>query len=232
MNSERKKWFKPLKKFLRLFIKKTKFIYLDQKIEKGSILLTNHVSASGPLMYEIYCDFPMRFWGTHEMNSGLKRVYRYLTVTYYHGKKHWNIHLARLFCLIAAPLCNFFYRGLNLIATYQDTRFRWSLRESKETIMKGHNIIIFPEMSENGYFDELTGFHDGFAVLLDYLKKHNMNVPVFVGYFRKKDRVCIIDKPVFSYDLLELGLSREELAEKLCQRCNELGKKDLENLDK
>lgn len=230
IKSERKKWFGCLKGILKIFIKKPKFIYIGKKIEKGSILLTNHVGASGPLTYELYCDFPMRFWGTHEMNSGLIKVYKYLTKTYYHEKKHWNIHLARLFCLIAAPLCNLFYKGLNLIATYQDTRFRWSLKESKKTLIKGHNIVIFPEMSEKGYFDELTGFHDGFAVFLDYCKKHGLNVPVYVGYFRKKEKVCLIDKPIYSNDLLDLKLSREELASKMCARCNQLGKLNLTEL--
>lgn len=98
------------------------------------------------------------------MNSGLKSTYNYLTNNYYTKKKHWNLHLARIFCLIAAPLCNLFYKGLNLISTYPDTRFRKTLKESIKTLQSGTNLIIFPEASENGYFDELTLFHEGSVV--------------------------------------------------------------------
>ena len=44
-------------------------------------------------------------------------MYKYQTRVYYHEKKHWNLHLARLFCLLASPLTNLFYKGLNLIST-------------------------------------------------------------------------------------------------------------------
>lgn len=229
-NSIRKKWFKVIKGFLRIFIRKTKFVYLGQQIEGPSIILSNHSAASGPLGYELYFPKTFRFWGTHEMNEGLISTYKYLTNTYYHKKKHWNIHLARLFCIIAAPLCNLFYKGLNLISTYQDTRFRRTLRDSLKTLKDGHNLIIFPEASENGYFKELTLFHEGFVVFLEYCKKHLLNLPVYVAYFRSDDKMCVLDHPVMMNELLGLGLTRQELANKLKERCNELGLKLLEDL--
>ena len=139
----RKKWFKIFKGFLKVFIRKTEFIFLNEKLDGPYIILSNHSAASGPLGYEIHYQDPFRFWGTFEMNSGLKSTYNYLTNNYYTKKKHWNLHLARIFCLIAAPLCNLFYKGLNLISTYPDTRFRKTLKESINTLQSGTNLIIF-----------------------------------------------------------------------------------------
>lgn len=230
MKSTRKKWFRCIKWFLKIFVRKTKFIYLGEKIEGPAIILSNHSAASGPLAYELYFNDSFRFWGTHEMNDGLISTYKYLTKTYYHKKKHWNIHLARLFCLIAAPLCNLFYKGLNLISTYQDTRFRRTLKESLKTLNNGSKLIIFPEASENGYFKELTKFHEGFVVLLEYCKKHQLNLPVYVAYFISDEKICVLDKPQTINYFLNLGLSREELAKQLKERCNELGNKSIEQL--
>lgn len=42
--------------------------------------------------------------------------------------------------------------------------------------------------------------------------------------------MCILDHPVKVNELLNLGLSRKELAYKLKERCNELGTKKLEEL--
>lgn len=78
-----------------------------------------------------------------------------MTKDYYHEILGWNIHLARLFCLIASPLTYLFYKGLRLVSTYKDYRFRQSIDESIELIKKDKNIVIFPENSENGYLDEL-----------------------------------------------------------------------------
>ena len=66
------------KKILRLFKKKPQIVYLGEEIKTSSIILSNHVGASGPLAWELYPIFSFRFWGTYEMNSGLKSVYIYL----------------------------------------------------------------------------------------------------------------------------------------------------------
>ena len=172
---------------------------------------------------EIYFDKPIRMWGAHEMNSGVVKMYKYQSEVYYHEQKHWNIHLARLFCLIASPITNLFYKGLNLISTYKDMRFKNTIRESIEALKNGENIVIFPEDSSKGYLEELEGFFGGFAVLGEICKKQGMDLPIFVTYFRKKDLSYIIDKPVLFSELSKDGANRKEIAQKLVARCNELG---------
>ena len=223
----RKKWFKILKIFLKPFIRKTKFVFLDKKLNGPYIIVSNHSAASGPLGYEFHYEDPFRFWGTYEMNSGLVSCYKYLSNNYYPKKKHWNKFLSKVFCLIAAPVCNVFYKGLNLISTYPDTRFRKTLKESVKTLTSGNNLIVFPEASENGYFKELTCFHEGFVVFLEYCRKHNIDVPVYIAYFDKDKKTCYLDKPVYINELLSMNLSRFELSKYLCDKCNKLGKYNL-----
>ena len=220
----RKKWFRGLKKIMRLFIKKSDFVYLGDKIEGNSIVLSNHVGTSAPLAWELYSDAKFRFWGASEMNSGLIKLYKYQTRVYYHEKKHWNIHLARLFCLIASPLTYLFYSGLGLISTYKDARFVKTIRESIEAIKSGDNIVIYPEISDKGYLAELEGFHGGFAMFGEICKKRGIDLKIYVSYFRKSDCLYIIDKPVLYSEISEGAADREEVCARLCARCNELGK--------
>ena len=228
----RKKWFRGVKKVMRLFIKPTQFIYLDQPIEEGAIVLSNHVGTGAPLAWELYSKLPLRFWGAYEMNSGLVKLYKYQTRVYYHEKKHWNLHLARLFCLLASPLTNLFYKGLNLISTYPDGRFKKTLTQSIDALEKGMNVIIFPEDSTKGYLDELEGFHLGFTALAKLCLKKGIDAPLYVAYYRKKEKKYVVDKPVKLSELFSGGATREEVAAKLCARCNELGKMDLNALQK
>lgn len=221
---KRKWWFRLMKKMMKGRYKQPRFVYLGEKFGNGGIILSNHEGTDAPMSLELYCDKPIRMWGAHEMNSGLIKMYKYQTRVYYHQRKHWNLHLARLFCLIASPLTNLFYKGLNLISTYRDGRFLKTIRESVKAIENGENIVIFPEDATNGYLEELEGFFEGFIMLAEVLKKKGIDVPVYVTYFKKKDLVYVVDQPVFYSELCKNGESREMIAKKLLDRCNELGR--------
>ena len=223
----RKPWFRVIKKIMRWFIKPTEFIYLDKKIDTPTIILSNHVGNAAQLALELYGNLPFRFWGASEMNSGLVEMYKYQSRVFYHEKKHWNLHLARLFCLIASPLTNMFYKGINLISTYRDIRFKKTVSDSITTLGAGQSIVIFPEVSDKGYLDVLEGFHEGFTVLGSILLKKGMDMPITVAYYRKSEKKYVIDKPVMLSELFREGVSRAEIAKLLCDRCNELGQMDL-----
>ncbi|MBQ9728319.1 MAG: hypothetical protein IJV85_01860 [Clostridia bacterium] len=226
---KRKWWFKLLKKLMKGRYKEPEFIYLGEKFTTGSIILSNHEGTDAPMSLEIWCDVPMRMWGAHEMNSGLIKMYKYQTRVYYHERKGWNLHLARLFCLIATPLTNLFYKGLNLISTYRDGRFLKTLRESVSALKEGQNVVIFPENATNGYLEELEDFWLGFTMLGETCLKKGMDIPVYVTYFKKKDLQYVVDAPIKYSDLMQGGASREEIAKRLLNRCNELGKMEFKD---
>lgn len=220
---KRKLYFRILTKLMKVKYKKPTFIYLGEEIKNGGVILSNHEGTDAPMAFEMYHSAPIKMWGTGEMNSGLRKLYKYQSSVYYHEKKHWNIHLARLFCLIASPLTWLFYSGLDLISTYQDARFVKTVRESIDSINRGYNIIIYPEVSDKGYLPVLEGFHEGCVMFAEICKKHGIDLPIYVSYFRKSDNVYIIDSPVNYSALSANGETRAEIAQKLCDRCNELG---------
>ena len=128
-----------------------------------------------------------------------------------------------MFCLLASPLTNLFYKGLNLISTYPDARLKNTLKESLSAIQNGDNVIIFPEKSTEGYKEILDGFHAGFVLFAEYAQKNGIDLPVFVSYFNKKKRIYVVDGPVLFSTLKEKYETKEKIAEYLCNRCNELG---------
>ncbi len=217
-------WFRIVKNLMKCRYKKPDFIFLGEEFKDGSIILSNHEGTDSPLSIEMYMDRKVRFWGAYEMNSGLGELYKYQTNVYYHQKKHWNIHLARLFCLIASPLTYMFYRGLNLISTYRDGRFYKTVKESYRAIEEGNSIVIFPENSEKGYLPELEGFYGGFLVLAEYAYKKGRDISIVVSYFKKNEKKYIFDNPVKYSELLTRYQTKEERVTALLNRCNELGK--------
>ena len=221
---KRKAWFRGMKVMMKCRYKRPQFVYLGEKPTSGSIIISNHEGTDAPMSLEMYCSFPVRFWGTAEMNSGLRKLYSYQTKVYYHEKKHWNLFLARMFCLIASPLTNLYYKGLNLISTYHDSRFRQTLLESLAAIQSGDNVVIFPEKSDKGYLPELEDFYKGFLSLANVCKAKGIDVSIYVSYYKKKEKVYIFDAPVKYSELIKDGATRNEIAKKLLDRCNELGK--------
>jgi hypothetical protein len=216
--------FTQFKKVLKLFIKKPNTIFLGNLPSQNTVILSNHVGTSAPLKLELYYPHQIRFWGAHQMNSGLVSLYKYQSYVFYHKKKGWSLLGARLFCLLAAPLTYMFYKGLNLISTYQDTRFRTTLKQSMEVLNNQQNIVIFPEDSKYGYQDELIGFHPGFVLLLETAIKQNKDLNVVVAYLNKKENVFIFDKPILASTLFEKYTSKEQIAQALNNRCNQLGR--------
>ena len=229
--AKRKLYFRILKKLMRSRYKKPEFIYLGEEFGDSCLILSNHEGTDAPMSLEIHTDAPIRMWGSGEMNSGLVRLYKYQTKVYYHEKKHWNIHLARLFCLIASPLTHLFYSGLNLISTYPDARIVKTIRESIDAIKAGDSIVIYPEDSTKGYLAELEGFHEGFVMLAEMCYRRGIDLPVFVTYFRKSDLKYIVDKPVLYSKLVSKYSTRKEIARALCDRCNELGRMQFEEAE-
>ncbi len=229
---KRKKWYEVLKKIMKIRYKKPAFIYLDRErgFKHGSIILSNHEGTDAPMSLEIYSSHPTRAWGAHEMNGSLKELYKYQTVVYYHQKKHWNLFLARVFCLLASPLTHLFYRGLNLISTYRDGRFIKTIKESVQTIKGGESVVIYPEQSDNGYLEQLEGLHLGFTLLGEALLKNGIDACVYPSYYRKSDNVYIIDKPI-KYSVLKEGRTREQVAEFILNRINELGRMQFDSAE-
>lgn len=218
----RKAWFRGIKGFLKIFIRKPRFIYLGEKLKPGSLMLTNHEGATCPLLLELYFSQPFRFWGTYEMNSGLKKVYKYLSTTYFHQKKHIPSFLSKIIAFVACPFVNLFYKGFKLISTYSDARFKKTIKESVETLQNGESIIIFPEDSSHGYYEKLTKVFSGFVVLANVCLRKGQDLPICLSYYKKKERVYIIDKPVLFSELLKKSKDKYELGQLMCDRMNAL----------
>ena len=215
-------WFGIIKGFLRIFIRKPKMVYLGDPIQEQGIILCNHVGAKGPLNLELHLNRPFRFWGTYEMNSNVREVYRYLSQIYFLEKKHFKPFFAKLIGFIGAPLAWTFYRGLNLISTYTDLRLKTTFKESLDTIKKGYSLVIFPEDSHDGYHDNLKKVFAGFAVFAKICYKQGVDLPIYISYLRKKKKTLIVDKPIRYSELAAKYKTNEEITDFICSHMNNL----------
>ncbi len=209
---------------MRIFKRKPKLInYNDEPLENGAIYLTNHSAASGPFTHELYFPLDCRFWGTYEMCGKNKERWKYLANIYFPNKKHFPKWLSKILATIVTPFMQMFYKGIQIIPTYPDSRLRSTLKTSFDELNKGVSIVIFPENSSDGYHKELKQYFAGFYVLAkQYYKKYGKNLKIYNMYYCKKKNLVIIAKATTYLDLAKSGKDEREIADDLKNQANEL----------
>ena len=84
-------------------------------------------------------------------------------------------------------------------------------------------VSVYPEDSDEGYFDEMTHFFPGFVMLADvYFKRTGEDLPVFPAYYGRKKKKIVVGKPLYVQELKKQGLNREDIAEKFRLEVNKL----------
>ena len=159
------------------------------------------------------------------MNSGIVRIYKYLSKIYFHKAHGWNIVSSSLISLIGAPIVYFFDRGLNLISIRHGVSLKKTFNDSVTSLIDfKETLVMFPEDSTNGYLYEVEKFMPGFTLICETALKRGYDVPLVVSYYKRKEKKCIVDSPILYTELKEKYKTREAMAEALKNRCNELGK--------
>jgi len=147
--------------------------------------------------------------------------WKYLYFTFYRQKlgykKFRSFMLATLFGIISKTL----YKGVKLIPTYSDARLRKTIALSLEHLSANNSLLIFPENSSSGYGEKIETFHAGFIYLAQqYYKINNVHIPLIPLYYHKSKQQIITGKSIFLNEF-DLGLTREEIVEKLRLILNE-----------
>lgn len=215
-------------RFLRWFlhsIKRKPYIRNDNDgpLDHKAIIVANHSGAAGPMDLSIF--FPYKFvpWGAHQMKEGYKSRWNYAYHTFYRQKMKYGKVRSFILATLLSIINKFLYVNMRLVPTYQDVRFTKTMRESLRFAKKDIPILVFPEDSNEGYFDEITRFNKGFAVFADYAYKyHNLDLPIYPVYYSKRRKIIVIGKPVYYGELKAQGLNKSEVAEALRLKVNEL----------
>ncbi len=217
-------FFSAVKKvLLRPFYRKPKVYLPEEGMQEKCIVLANHAAKSGPVGIELFLPLFSVKWAAHEMLGDYKTRRAYLRDVYYMRKKGWGRARASFVSAFEAVFSRLVYKGIKTIATYRDMRLLKTLRNSKSVLDAGNSVVIFPEDSDAGYFEEMRSFHAGFVLLSEYYyNKTGEDLPVYPCYYHAKKRVLAVGEPVKVNHLLRLGKKREEIAELVKEKVNAL----------
>ena len=219
--------FTPVKQVLKLFYRKPKIVYLDEKLPDKAIIISNHCSKKGPMALEIYLPVFNVKWGAYEMLGNYKSRFRYLRDVYYMQKKGLGKFSASLHAGFEAIFSKLFYKGMKFLPTYSDGRLMTTINNSMKVLDSGASIMIFPENSNEGYKEEMTEFFPGFVMLAERYLKKGGDAPICPIYYNDKKRVIIVGKQYNIKEFIDKGLDRYQIAEEVRNIVNDLYHKSL-----
>lgn len=223
--------FKLVKKILKPFYRVNEIIQ-EEPLPEKCIVVSNHSAKNGPFALDIYFPQKTAKWGAYWMLGNYSSRFHYLRDVFYikkQGMKKGNATLKSGFEAIFSPC---FYKGMRILPSYPDTRFRKTLDYSLKALDNGLSVMVFPENSNEGYKEVLTEFFSGFVILAEqYYKKMGEDIPIVPTYYHKKKKKIAIGKSEFVQKLKKLGMNRLQIAEHFKDRVNELFFKHIKGKD-
>ncbi len=221
--SRRQPIFSVVKRIFRLFLGCKVVNTTESPLPEQAILISNHSAKSGPMALEV--SFPMFNvkWGAHEMLGNYKSRFLYLRNVLYMQKLGRGKVYSTLKAFFEAIFSKMIYKGMKFIPTYTDMRFLHTVKLSKRVLDSGASILIFPEDSSRGYFDEITEALPGFVMLAELVNKsRDTEIPILPLYYHKKTRRIFVGEAFSEKALRESGMSRAEIAEAGKEKINSL----------
>ena len=208
---------------LRLFMKKPKIINLAGDLPERAIYVANHSAMFGPVIYNLYLPAKIAQWGAYPMLGNYRERYDYLRNVYFIQKRHKSKAAATILAGFEAFFSIFFYRGMNVLPSYNDSRFITTIRKSLKALEEKVSVIIYPEDSNEGYHEKLTRFFAGFVELAKCFKlRHHEDVPIVPVYYHAKKKVMVIGKPSKLAEYTDKGMNRQQIAASFCEQVNDL----------
>lgn len=212
--SNKKPFFRFIKSIVKLFKKKPTIINKENILDEPCLYISNHAASYGPTNYELYFPTNFRMMGAYQMCSTLKDRWTYLYKIYFHQKRKVPKWLACIIATIITPFMIMFYKGMQIIPIYPDSRFRKTIDEAISSLEKGISVLIFPEDSSDGYHEELKGFFEGFWLIAkEFKKRTGKNLKIIGMYLYRKYNQILVDTPK-GYDELSTFINNHKEASK------------------
>jgi len=128
-----------------------------------------------------------------------------------------------LLATVFAAFSRLIYLGMHVIPSYPDIRFKHTLRESVDHLVKGNSILVFPEDSASGYMEMPLRYQAGFVMLAEqYIIESGNDIEIVPIFYSETKHVIITGKPVGMTKLMKKKRTRESLAEEFRKATQDL----------
>ena len=161
------------------------------------IFVSNHIGSFGPL--SLISSLPLKLypWVANEVTE-LQKVAKRLQADFTELELKLRPPLSVWLARLIGRICIFVMRDLQAIPVYaQSRRIRDTLEKSLELLLKGKNILVFPENKERPLNEVLGEFSTGFLALARlYYRKTCKAISFLPVAVNQKVKGIQIGKPI------------------------------------
>jgi hypothetical protein len=167
--------------------------------EEQAVFICNHSKKTGPTAMILHFSIPFRPWVIHDLFT-FKTCVDYLEKDFVPNDLKLKGILGRIASYILAVSCILLSRSTESIPVYRnDSRALRTFEESISGLVRGDNIVIFPERLTPQYSEYVKEFYDGFVHLAKKMYRETgiclKFYPVYID--RDKLRIIVGDPEVF-----------------------------------
>jgi 1-acyl-sn-glycerol-3-phosphate acyltransferase len=161
------------------------------------IIVSNHIGSFGPL--SIISSLPLKLypWVGHEVTE-LRKVARRLQKEFTELELKLRPPLSVWLARLIGRICVFIMKDLQAIPVYASSRrIRDTLQRSLELLLKGRNILVFPENKDHPINEVLGDFSTGFLAMARlYYEKTRKAISFLPVAVNQKVKGIKIGKPI------------------------------------
>ncbi|MBD3109189.1 glycerol acyltransferase [Bacillus sp. AGMB 02131] len=190
------------------------------------VYVSHHERFRGPLSIMLWTKKPIHIWALSvfcEQQTCCRQIIQYPFVQRF----GWNKKAALIICLPLSYIISALVRSANAIPVYRGSReIVKTFRQSVDALVKGDNVLIFPDVHYDNRSALIGEIDPGFLHLEKYYykktKKHLVFVPVFAS---KSQQKIVHGNPVTFQDGVDFKIEQERVKEALRSSLTQLAYK-------
>ena len=161
-----------------------------------AVFVCNHCDYNGPMSMELFFPYKFRPWVIHDMTS-FKACPAYVEEHFFIGDLKMKRPLSKLLALLLTPISVMIMRAVEAIPVYRGGfKIIRTFRKSVDSILKGYDLVIFPEIKGEKYSKYIYDFYDGFAFLAKKLYSEiGAAIKFYPVYIDREKKKIIVGKP-------------------------------------
>jgi len=189
---------------------------LDNLPDEACVIVANHSQLHSPLTFELFFKVKRAIWCDGKMMDK-KEVPQYAEDNFWPKASDKKKKQRRFWIKIIAPFVAYIFTRAHTLPVYRDARLMKTFRFSEESLLRGENLIIFPENEitdpENPILDFFNLHFVDIAKI--YHKKYGKILTFVPVYNCVEQKKVVVGKDHVKYDP---DIPMEEQRKLLCEK--------------
>lgn len=191
--------------------------------DEPAVYVAHHQNMIGPISILVWLKYYVRTWvlGEFTLQEASYDHYTNFTFTKRYG---WPLWLAKIVAWPVSYIVPLVAKSADVIPVYRGSRkIVQTMQISQKALMKGQDILIFPDIDYSDDSPEISDIYEGFLHLeKKYYRETNQHLAFIPVFSDQKERIVRVGREIRFTGKEKFIIERKEIAEELRLELNRL----------